>query len=337
MSRNISVAVLMGGMSSEHDVSLNSGQGVVQALQGDRYTPLPVTITREGLWQFPDGASLELFDAIPHLRDMRTDCVFIALHGAFGEDGRIQGLLDLLGLPYTGSGCAASALAMDKVRCKAVVQAEDIRIGAHLAFGPITWRESAGAVLEKAAQEIGFPCVVKPACQGSSVGVYIPRDAETLRKAVDAALAMDDAVMIEQFIQGKEVTCGVLDVEPGRRPRALPLTEIRPKTAAFFDYEAKYTPGASEEITPAEVDAAVAAKIQEMAVHVHAIVGCKGWSRSDFIIDGEGPVWLEVNTVPGLTRTSLFPQACAAVGISYAQMVSLFVEAALQEKQRKAS
>ncbi len=337
MSTKISVAVLMGGMSSEHDVSLRSGQGVVQALQGGRYTPLPVIITREGRWQFPDGAALDLFDAIPRLRDVGVDCVFIALHGTFGEDGRIQGLLDLLGLPYTGSGCAASALAMDKVRCKAVVQAEDIRIGAHLAFGPITWRESAEAVLEKASQEIGFPCVVKPSCQGSSVGVYIPRDVEALRKAVNAALSMDNAVMIEQFIQGKEVTCGVLDVEPGRSPRALPLTEIRPKTAAFFDYEAKYTPGASEEITPAEVDPAVAVKIQQMAAHVHAIVGCKGWSRSDFIIDSDGPVWLEVNTVPGLTQTSLFPQACAAVGIHYAQMVSLFVEAALHEKQRKAS
>lgn len=337
MSDKITVAVLMGGMSSEHEVSLCSGQGVVQALHGERYAPLPVTITREGVWQFPDGASLDLYDAIPHLRSMHIDCVFIALHGAFGEDGRIQGLLDLLGLPYTGSGCAASALAMDKVRCKAVVQAENFRIAAHLAFGPYTWRSDSDAVIEKVTQEIGYPCVVKPSGQGSSVGVYIPRNPEMLRKAVEAALPLDEAVMIEQFIQGREVTCAVLDAEPGQRARALPLTEIRPKTAVFFDYEAKYTPGASEEITPAELDPDITAQIQDMAVRVHHIVGCKGWSRSDFIIDSEGPVWLEVNTVPGLTQTSLFPQACAAAGVSYDQMVSLFVDAALREKQRKAS
>lgn len=321
----------MGGMSSEHEVSLKSGAGVLHALEGSCYEALPVTITRNGLWAFPGETPLEIYAAIPRLKELAIDCVFIALHGAFGEDGRIQALLDLLGLPYTGSGCAASALAMDKVRCKAVVEAEGIRVAPHIAFGRITWTEDRDAVLEKVADDLGYPCVLKPACQGSSVGVFIAQDEAALIQDVEKILDLDNCVLIEQYLTGVEVTCAVLDAEPGQQTRALPVTEIRPKSAAFFDYEAKYTPGASLEVTPAEIDADQTEEVQAAAVHVHHLVGCKGWSRSDFIIDAEGPVWIEVNTVPGLTPTSLFPQACAADGISYEQMVGLFVEAALRE------
>ncbi len=334
MSKKIRVAVLMGGMSSEHEVSLNSGAGVLRALNSQRYEPVPVTITKDGLWEFPEGPPLGIYEAVPRLKELAVDCVFIALHGSFGEDGRIQGLLDLLGLPYTGSGCAASALAMDKVRCKAVVQAEGIRVAPHLAFGRITWEENQAEVLEKLADDLGYPCVIKPSCQGSSVGVYITPEEASVIENVNQVFAIDDCVLIEACVTGVEVTCGVLDAEPAMHARALPVTEIRPRTAAFFDYEAKYTPGASEEITPAEIDAAYTEEIQEAAVHVHHLVGCKGWSRSDFIIGPEGPVWIEVNTVPGLTQTSLFPQACAADGISYDEMTALFVEAALREGRR---
>ncbi len=329
VSDKMRVMVLMGGMSSEHEVSLSSGRGVVRALAGDRYDPVPVTITREGLWVFPDGETLSIYDATPRIRDLAPDCVFLALHGPYGEDGRIQGFLDLLRIPYTGSGCAASAIAMDKVRAKTLVQAEGIRIAPHIAFGRMTWSAEAAQVIERVATEIGFPCVVKPPLQGSSVGVSIPPDATALRDAVDTALTLDGYVMIEQFVSGIELTCSVLDVEPGKTPRALPVTEICPKTAAFFDYHAKYTPGATEEITPARIDPERAAEIQEIAVHAHHIVGCRGWSRSDFILDEHGPVWIEVNTIPGLTPTSLFPQAAAAVGISYAELIGLFVEAAI--------
>ena len=331
MIEKVRVMVLMGGMSSEHEVSLSSGRGVVRALQGDRYDPVPVIITREGLWVFADGEALSIFDATPRIRDLAPDCAFLALHGPYGEDGRIQGFLDLLRIPYTGSGCAASAIAMDKVRAKTLVQAEGIRVAPHVAFGRMTWPSEAAQVTERVAAEIGFPCVVKPPLQGSSVGVAIPPDAAALRDAVDAALALDGCVMIEQFISGIELTCSVLDVEPGKPPRALPITEIRPKTAAFFDYHAKYTPGASEEITPARIAPERTAEIQEIAVHAHHIVGCRGWSRSDFILDAHGPVWIEVNTIPGLTPTSLFPQAAAAAGISYAELMALFVDAAITE------
>lgn len=326
----ISVAVLMGGMSSEHEVSLNSGKGVVEALDRGRYTVIPVTISKDGDWRFGEDAPLSTVDALVRLRDEGVDCVFIALHGPYGEDGRIQGLLDLLGIPYTGSGCAASALAMDKVRCKAVVHAQGIRIAGHVCLQQAAWKADPQAIIDAVEDGLGFPCVIKPACLGSSVGVIIPADKDAFVQGMEAVFEVDGYVMVEEFIRGRELTCGVLDAEPSGNMRALPITEIRPRTAAFFDYAAKYTPGASEEITPAQLTPEVADKVRDMAVHVHEIVGCKGWSRSDFMLDSSGPVWIEVNTVPGLTKTSLYPQAAAAAGIDYASMCSLFIEAALR-------
>ncbi len=323
------IAVLMGGLSSEHDVSLNSGRGVLGALDAARYEGIGVTIARDGRWDFGDGAAVSVYDAVPKLRDLAIDCVFIALHGPFGEDGRLQGLLDLIGMPYTGSGCMASALAMDKVRAKAIVRDEEIPVADEAVFDVHTWREDAGEILDAVAEEIGFPCVVKPALLGSSVGVSIVEEEEQLRGAIEQAFDVDQCVMVESFLEGIEVTCAVLDVRPGEACRALPVTEIRPQTADFFDYEAKYTPGATIEITPAEISKELSAAVQEMAVAAHEAIGCAIWSRSDFIIDDEEPVFIEVNTVPGLTETSLYPQACAAVGISYQEMTSLFIEAAL--------
>lgn len=332
MSDPITVAVLMGGKSSEHEVSLNSGQGVAEALKDSPYAPLPIVIGKDGRWAFPGEEAVSVFDAIPRLRDQHVGCVFIALHGAFGEDGRIQGLLDTLDLPYTGSGCAASALAMDKVRCKAVVGGQGIRVAGHLALDRATYGADPEAVLKAAVDNVGFPCIVKTARGGSSVGIQVPASADVFFEALEAAFAHDDYLLVEQFITGREVTCAVLDASANGLIQPLPLTEIRPKEAGkFWDYAAKYTPGATEEITPAQLDPQVTMQVQDMALHVHEIVGCRGWSRSDFIIDDQGPVWLEVNTVPGLTKTSLYPQAAAAAGISYTEMVRLFVEKALRD------
>lgn len=333
------VAVLMGGQSTEHDVSLKSGANVLRALEGSPYSPVGVVIDRGGLWHWGDETRpLRLLEALARLEDEGVCCVFIALHGPFGEDGRIQALLDCLGIPYTGSGYAASALAMDKIRCKAVVQSQGIRVAAHLALDRRTWQYDGEPVLRAIQEDVGLPCVIKPSRQGSSFGISVIRDYRELAAALDAALALDEEVYAEEYIEGREVTCGVLDVDPEGRLRALEVTEIRPKTAAFFDFEAKYTPGASEEITPAPLDTDTTNEVKQMAVDVHEIVGCSGWSRSDFIIGEEGPVWLEVNTVPGLTETSLYPQAARAAGIPFNQLVLMFIEHALrrhaQERQR---
>ena len=329
MAASRRVGVLMGGMSGEHEVSLNSGAGVVRALRALEHEPVGITIAKTGEWLFPEASPVSIYDALVRLRDLQLDCIFIALHGPFGEDGRMQGLLDLLGIPYTGSGCAASALAMDKIRSKAVVEEAEVPVAGHAVFDAEAWEENAEDILATVLQGLGFPCVVKTPRLGSSVGVEIVSSPENFSDVVERVLRIDGEVMVEEFIQGRELTCAVLDVGGKGDCHALPITEIRPKSSGFFDYAAKYTPGASEEITPAELDDAVVQEVQDYAVLVHQAVGCAGWSRSDFILDEEGPVWIEVNTVPGLTETSLYPQACAAAGISYEEMVGLFVEAAL--------
>lgn len=328
-SRKDHVAVLMGGMSTEHEVSLASGAKISESLDRSRFAVTPVTITRDGLWLFPDSRSLDIFVAPRELRRLNVDCAFIALHGSFGEDGRLQGMLDLLGIPYTSSGCIASGLAMDKVRAKAVARDAGLLVARHLTMSQEAWLAEPDAALERIQSEIGFPCVIKSPCQGSSVGMAIPKTAEELRRSAPEVYRYGDRLMAEAYVSGVEVTCAVLDVSAEQRPRALPVTEIRPRTAGFFDYEAKYTPGATEEITPARLSDALTRRVQEAAILAHEAMGCAIWSRSDFIIDETGPVWIEVNTVPGMTPTSLYPQAAAAAGIGYSELLTLFVEAAL--------
>ena len=326
------VAVLMGGTSLEHDISMASGAQVAESLDKTTYRVTWVVIGRDGRWHFPGTPPMDVFDAVSELKRLGVECAFVALHGPFGEDGRLQGMLDLLGIPYTCSGCAASALAMDKPRCKAVVSIAGVRVARHVTFTQPEWQRAPKAVTAKVAESIGFPCVVKTPCQGSSFGMAIPQTAEEFSACVGGILAVDGTAMAEQYIQGTEVTCAVLDVEAGQRARALPVTEIRPVTSTYFDFEAKYTPGATREITPAEIPGEVAGHVQEMAVTAHEAVGCGIWSRSDFIIGAQGPVWIEVNTVPGMTPTSLYPQAAAAVGIKFDQLMNMFVEAALRRR-----
>lgn len=328
------VAVLMGGTSLEHDISMISGAKVAESLDAAQYRVTRIVIGRDGRWQFPEGAPVDAFDAVGELKRRGVECAFVALHGPFGEDGRLQGMLDVLGIPYTCSGCAASALAMDKVRCKMVVGGAGVRVAEHVTFTAAEWEKAPDSVMAKVTAGVGFPCVVKSPCQGSSFGMGIPETAEALTAGVGKILAIDGSAMAEKYIRGTEVTCAVLDVEEGRRARGLPVTEIRPVTASYFDFEAKYTPGASREITPAEIPAEAAAQVQEMAVRAHEAVGCAIWSRSDFIIGPDGPVWIEVNTVPGMTPTSLFPQAAAAVGIRFDMLMNMFVEAALRRRGR---
>ncbi|MFA6243409.1 MAG: D-alanine--D-alanine ligase family protein [Candidatus Hydrogenedentales bacterium] len=331
------VAVLMGGVSSEHEVSLKSGAMVAGSLDRERFEITPVVITREGQWKFPGEQLREIFEALPSLLARKVDCMFIALHGPFGEDGRIQGMFDVLGIPYTASGCAASALAMDKIHSKAVVRQAGVTVAKDLVLLRSEWDAGDAAVLERVEREIGFPCLIKSPCQGSSLGMAIPRDAADFKKSLLNVLAYDDRVLVERFVKGPEVTCGVLDVEPGKPPRALPVTEICPVDSTFFDYHAKYTPGACKEITPARISPEVTEKVQRMAECVHSVIGCSGLSRSDMILDGDQPVWIEVNTIPGMTETSLFPQAAAAAGISFAELNTMLVENALARRGQDAS
>lgn len=329
MKSPLTVGVIMGGCSLEHEVSLKSGQGVSKALAAEGYCVVAITILRNGLWQVGTESPVPVFQALKRLEECNIDCIFIALHGPNGEDGRIQGLFDVLGYPYTGSGCAASALSMDKARAKDVVHAVGIPTAPKFCVTMAEWHTDQKAVLNRMLDTLGMPVVLKAPCQGSSCGMAIPHNIHDFVRDMNEILPLENRVMLEAFVQGLEVTCSVLDTMTGQGLIALPVTEIRPTQSAFFDYYSKYTPGATREITPARIGDTLTEHVQELAVAAHRALGCSSWSRSDFILSEEGPVWLELNTLPGLTETSLFPQAAAAVGISYAELIAILTEDAM--------
>ena len=317
------IAVLRGGTSAERDVSMSSGGQVLDALKAEG---LDVTIEADGRWTIEGQTHARLGGALDHLSDA-VDVVFIALHGPFGEDGTIQGLLEAVGLPYTGSGVAASGLAMDKGRAKAVYRDAGLPTAPAMAITPRYFATSRDAVLDAIASDLGFPCVVKPTCDGSSFGVSFPEDRSALAAVLDDIVGQGRAVLAERRVQGTELTCGVL--EHDGHPKPLPVTEIAPTDKyAFFDYEAKYTPGATDEITPARIPDTLRDTVQTMAVTAHEVLGCRDMSRTDFIVEDGQPWLLETNTIPGLTTNSLLPQAAAASGLSFEALVRHLVASA---------
>ncbi len=339
----------MGGPSGEHGVSLNSGRQVLEHLDPAKYLVKPVTISLEGQWHVPQGylspsAALAqlgesgqpadaLVTADPRVltagSDEQPDVVFIAMHGPFGEDGTIQGVLEVAGLPYTGSGVAASSLAMDKPRAQALCAAHGLRVPPAVVIRESDWRADPATWRARAEALVGYPAVCKPAALGSSVALTMLDDSSGLEAGLEAVFAVDPVAMLEPRLPGIELTCGVLVDEAGA-PFALPVTEIVPKLADHFDYASKYTPGGAEEITPARIDGAATARVQAAALRAHAILGCEGMSRSDFFLDGDTLWLLETNTIPGLTATSLMPQEAAAMGISFGAMLDGLIDDALR-------
>jgi len=356
----INVAVLMGGRTAEHEVSMNSGKIVLQNLDLTRYNVKPITITREGYWIIPkgyltDGMSvmdllprylshdsagnelvpLETGSALSKTASEKVDVVFIAMHGPYGEDGTIQGLLEVLGLPYTGSDVEASAISMNKIRCKEVYMHHRIPTPKYVAFDVYEWQKKQEKLIERTESRLGFPCVTKPPKLGSSVGIRITKDKNEFTEAVNLVLRYDNQVMVEQFIPGREITSPVLGNKPGQKPTALPLVEIVPKSSTFFDYEAKYAPGGSDEISPARLDDVLTRKAQRLGIKAHQALGCAGLSRTDMILNGDQIYVLETNTIPGLTEASLFPKAARAMGMSLAQLFDHLIEVALYTHQSK--
>jgi D-alanine-D-alanine ligase len=294
--------VLYGGISAERDVSLVSGAQVVTALRAAGYEVVPVLV----------GDDLR---AVIAALDPRPDVVFNALHGRFGEDGAIQGVLDWLGIPYTHSGVRASALAMDKAAAKAVFAAAGL---------PVARGRMVDVAGLEHADPIPLPYVVKPANEGSSVGVEILREGDNRRGAVVAGWTFGPQAMVEEFIPGRELTVGVMG------DRALAVTEII-ASQAFYDYESKYADGGSRHVVPAEIHPASYARAMDMAVAAHQALGCRGATRADFRYDdtaGEPGrlVLLEVNTQPGLTPTSLLPEQAAHRGVTFPQLCAWMVE-----------
>jgi len=264
-----------------------------------------------------------------------VDVAFIAMHGPYGEDGTVQGLLELLGIPYTGSGVLASALAMDKLRSRQLFEWHRIPVPAYLSVTVAVWRDR-GHVHRQVAQDLGYPCVVKPNAVGSSIGVSLVREPTALDPAVEAAFAYGPIVLIEEYLSGTEITCGIVDDPETGDPAALPLIEVVPH-AEFYSYQAKYAPGGSDHIIPARVSKQVAQLAQALALRAHQALGCEGMSRVDMIARGDDLVVLEVNTIPGMTVTSLLPHAAQSAGIEFPELLHRIIRSALRRAHQRVS
>lgn len=303
------VALLAGGTSGEREISLASGAGARAALEeaGFAVTQLDPA-EKEDLLALMNGD---------------FDVAFICLHGKGGEDGTIQGFLELLGIPYTGSGVLASSVCMDKARAKMIYE----QVGL---FSPrsVALVDPEDVDVDRIAEIVGLPCVIKPATEGSALGVTIAATKEEMAEAFDKAFAMDKTVLAERYIEGTELTVAVLG---NNDLRALPAIEIVP-TNEFYDYESKYAPGGSEHICPPTLPEEKVAQVQYAAMMAHRSLGCRGVSRSDFIVDEKGGVWiLETNTIPGMTETSLLPDAARVNGIKFPELCTKLIEYALEK------
>lgn len=302
MLRKLRVAVLMGGVSAEREVSLKSGAAVSKALR---------TLGHE-VTDIDAGAGL-----CEALRIANPEVVFIALHGGWGEDGAVQGLLEVMGLPYTGSGVMASALAMDKLTTKRIFREAGV---------PVPEFEIATSA--DAQINMALPVVVKPSREGSSIGVSIVKDKSQLREALIHALKFDGPALLERYIKGKEVQIGVL----GRT--VLGGVEVRPK-AEFYSFEAKYTAGMTEYILPPELPADDYERAKAVGLRAHEALGCKGASRVDLIVTPQGDIYaLEVNTIPGMTETSLLPKIARLAGIEFPELLQRSIDEAMQSRSR---
>ena len=305
----INVALLAGGTSGEHEISQASGDGAQTALEeaGFKVTRL-------------DPANKE---DLKLLLDEPFDVVFLCLHGKGGEDGTIQGMLDLIGIPYTGSGVFASATAINKGRAKVMYKDAGIPIipGVNLNVKDEVDVEAVKAV-------VGIPCVVKPATEGSSLGLRIVKEEEELPEALEYVFSVDENIVVEKFVAGTETTVAILGNE---KLEALPVIEIVPLAADTYDFESKYAPGGCEHVIPARIDDDITLKLQELAKKAHLALGCRGVSRTDFIIDEKGDPWiLETNTIPGMTATSLLPDTARVAGYTFPELCTKLVEYAME-------
>ncbi|TSC67817.1 MAG: D-alanine-D-alanine ligase [Parcubacteria group bacterium Gr01-1014_73] len=321
----IIVGVLRGGPSSEYEVSLQTGTSVLKNLNRERYEPRDIFIAKDGAWHMDGFQRGE--DYILH----RVDVVFNALHGEYGEDGKVQRILEHFGVPFTGSRSLPSAMAMNKVMTKNSIAHLLLKMPRHIVI------ENSETDLERKIMEIWQtfiqPSVIKPMALGSSIGVGIARDFKTFRELILGVLEKSDAVLVEEYIQGREATCGVVENFRGEEIyQLLPVEIIPPADKEFFDYQAKYS-GISREVCPGNFSPEEKATIQQAAALVHQTLGLGHYSRSDFIVSPKrGIYFLEVNALPGLTNESLLPKSLAAVGCSLPDFLEHLLTLALTRK-----
>ena len=337
--KKLHIAVLMGGWSHEHGISIKSGKVVFDNLDNSKYSRRAVIITPENKVKLfppeikPDDEILQktevltFINAFDDLKKWNVDAAVLALHGKGGEDGIIQGFLETLEIPYTHSGVLSSAISMHKIITRQIYESNGIKI-------------PSGIVLQKNDDiekmildvDFSFPLIVKPPQLGSSFGIEIVENIEQLKNSLSNLWNIDNQILVEKYITGKEFTCVIINKKFGEKAEAMPVTEIVPINSEFFDYEAKYTAGATEEITPARIDDILAKEIQNITAKCHEILMCEGLSRTDFILSDKGDLFvLETNTIPGMTETSFVPQVARAVGMSFGDLLELLINYAIDK------
>jgi len=311
---SLSIAVIWGGPSAEAEVSLSSARGVMQALKNN----------------YENVHLVELDEQIDRsLRDLNPDVVFPAVHGKWGEDGLLQGLLTICGFPYVGSETQAQVLAMNKVLAKQIFALNDLPVAQSTV---VNKQQNLTLAAKRSLELLGDSVVVKPVAAGSSVGVSFADNVKALEEGLEKALHYDDQALVEERIIGAEITVAILERD---HVEALPVIEIRTPENTWYDYEHRYTAGLSEHIMPAPLPKDQYNRVQEISVLAHQALGCRDFSRADFVVPKQGePILLEVNTIPGMTSTSLFPDAAQAAGLPFPELVHLLVQQAFSRAQR---
>lgn len=368
MAKKLRVGIIFGGRSGEHEVSIRSARSVIESIDKSKYEIVPIAITKEGNW-LSAAASIKLFPKetqrlladenqrgaadVAILGDPsrsglvrlgsrtgepeRLDVVFPVLHGTFGEDGTLQGLLEMAAIPFVGCGTLASACGMDKVTMKALFKDAGLPICRHTWFLRSDWDSDKNKVIRQVLREIGFPCFVKPANLGSSVGVSKATDKKTLAKAIDLAARYDRKIMVEEEVVGREIECAVIGNED---PRASLPGEyvIHEESARFLDYTEKYSStGHVEFIVPAKIPKATVKKIQAMAAVAYKSIDASGLSRVDFFLKPDGELLInEINTLPGLTEVSGFPKMWEATGVPFKRVIDQLIQMAIERHRERA-
>ena len=325
------IALMAGGFSGERDISIQSARTIASHLDPERYEVYSIEVNPQN-WLYHDSGSFVSvdktdFSLILNGRKIRFDAAFIAIHGTPGEDGKLQGYFDMLDIPYNTCGAIASALTFNKWFCNQVVRTlNEVQVsnGVHVVQGHVP-------DLDKLASLLVFPVFVKPNEGGSSIGMSKVGDRAGLAEALQKAFREDNQVLIEEYVKGREFTCGVF--EHRGRLQVLPITEIR-SSKDFFDYEAKYTLGGAQEICPARISDELTKRMQDLSKKAHHALGLKGYSRTDMILKDGSFYLLETNTIPGMTRTSLLPLAAKTAGVSFSQLLDRLINLALEKPNR---
>lgn len=329
MAKKMKVAVLFGGPSSEREISMITGKVVCENLDKKKYDILPIEMGRDSKFYINKKGGKKTTFNITNLKENGIGIVFIAMHGAPGENGAVQGMLETLDIPYTGSGVLASAMAMNKVYTGEIYYANNLPSPQFINFKKYGWKNNLQVVLDDIKKNIGYPCVLKPVDQGSSVGVSIVKNETELIRTTNKIINKFPWLMVQKFVKGKEITCGVL--EKDGLAFALPPTHIVANLGEFYDYDSKYKNSGSTHICPADLPESVNHNIKELAVRVHLALGCNGMSRTDiFYGEDEHFYIIETNTIPGMTPVSLLPESARVDGISFPKMLDLIIKAGLK-------